>query len=82
MKDEKYGLLPVEDPGFPRGGGANSPGEEAPTYDFANFPKNLHKIERIWTPRGGGVPRAPLRSVTDYKSIKFGGKKNYSQKKN
>ena len=51
----------VADPGFPRGGGANSRG--TPTYDFAKFSQKLHEIERIWTP--GGVPRAPLRSATD-----------------
>ena len=36
----------MADPGFPRGGGANSPGE----------------IERIWAPRGGGArpSRPPL----------------------
>ena len=44
----------VADPGFPRGGGANSPGG-APTYDFANFSRKLHEIERIWTPGGGGT---------------------------
>ena len=37
----------VADPGFPRGGGANSP--RAPTYDFAKFSQKLHEIERIWT---------------------------------
>ena len=40
---------PVADPGFPRGGGANSPGG-APTYDFAKFSQKMHEIERIWTP--------------------------------
>ena len=54
---------PVADPGFPRGGGANSPGG-APTYEIAKFSEKLHEIERIWTPPGGGrVPRAPLRSA-------------------
>ena len=48
----------VADPGFPRGGGAKSPGG-APTYDFAIFSQELHEIERIWA-RGGRVPRAPL----------------------
>ena len=43
---------PVADPGFPRGGGANSPGGGAPTYDFAKFSPKLHEIERIWTPGG------------------------------
>ena len=46
----------VADPGFPRGGGANSPGG-APTYDFAKFSQKLHEIERIWTPRGGARPK-------------------------
>ena len=43
--------MSVADPGFPRGGGANSPGG-APTYDFAKFSQKLHEIERIWIPRG------------------------------
>ena len=47
----------VADPGFPRGGGANSPGGGAPTYDFAKFSQKLHEIERIWTPRGGARPK-------------------------
>ena len=46
----------VADLGFPRGGGANSPGG-APTYDFAKFSQKLHEIERIWTPGGGGGTR-------------------------
>ena len=46
----------VADPGFPRGGGANSPG--VPTYDFAKFFQKLHEIERIWTdPQGGAHPK-------------------------
>ena len=44
----------VADPGFPRGGGANSPGG-APTYDFAKISQKLHEIERIWAPGGGGA---------------------------
>ena len=43
----------VADPGFPRGGGANSRGGGAPTYDFAKYSQKLHEIERIWTPGGG-----------------------------
>ena len=42
----------VADLGFPRGGGANSPGGGAPTYDFAKISQKLHEIERIWTPGG------------------------------
>ena len=44
--------MPVADPGFLRGGGANSPGG-VPTYDFAKISQKLHEIERIWTPGGG-----------------------------
>ena len=44
--------IAVADLGFPRGGGANSPGG-APTYEFAKFSQKLHEIERIWTPGGG-----------------------------
>ena len=49
-------ILPVADLGFPRGGGANSPGG-APTYDFAKIFQKLHEIERIWTPGGGAPPK-------------------------
>ena len=49
---------PVADPGFPQGGGANSPGG-APTYDFAKFSQKLHEIERIWTP-GGARPKLTM----------------------
>ena len=49
----------VADPGFPRGGGANSPGG-APTYDFAKFSQKLHEIERIWAPGGARPSRPPL----------------------
>ena len=46
----------MADPGFPRGGGANSPGGGGvETYDFAKFSQKLHEIERIWIPGGGGV---------------------------
>ena len=51
----------INHPGFPRGGGANFPGG-ALTYEFAKFSQKLHEIERIWTPGGGCVPGAPLRS--------------------
>ena len=45
------GNATVADPGFPRGGGVNSRGGGAPTYDFAKISPKLHGIERIWTPR-------------------------------
>ena len=58
----------MADPGFPRGGGANST-EGALTYDFAKFSQKLHEIERIWTPRGGGASKILLcRSATGNKS--------------
>ena len=44
----------MADPGFPRDGGANSPGGGAPTYDFVKISQKMHEIERIWTPGGGG----------------------------
>ena len=50
-------LLAVADLGFPRGGGANSPGGGAPAYDFAKISQNLHEIERIWTPGGAARPK-------------------------
>ena len=48
-------IMTVADPGFPRGGGANSPGVS--TYDFAKISQKLHEIERIWTL--GGRPLRP-----------------------
>ena len=48
----------VADPGFPRGGGANFPGGRQHTI-LPKFPKKLHEIERIWTPRGGARPLRP-----------------------
>ena len=50
-------IVSVADPGFPRGGDANSQGGVS-TYDFARFSQKLHEIERIWTPEGG-TPHAP-----------------------
>ena len=47
----------MADPGFPRGGDANSPGG-GPTYDFAKISQKLHEIERIWA-LGGGLSLAP-----------------------
>ena len=46
----------MADPGFPGGGGANSPGG-VPTYNFAEFSQKLHEIERIWSPRKGARPK-------------------------
>ena len=49
---------PVADPGFPRGGGANSQGG-APSYDFVNFRRKLHENEEILAATGAHVPCAP-----------------------
>ena len=50
-------LNPVANPGFPRGGAANSPGGGgAPTYDFAKISQKLHEMERIWTPGASLAP--------------------------
>ena len=61
VSPEKQSFVPpksVAVPGFPRGGGANTPGG-VPTYDFAKISQKLHEIERIWTPRGAHIPRPP-----------------------
>ena len=68
----------MADPGFPRGGGANSRGG-APTYDFTKFSQKLHLIERIWTPQRGRASLAPpldpplktIIKLTDYENITF-----------
>ena len=58
--------LSVADPGFPWGGGANSPGG-APTYDFAKFSQNCMKLTRIWNRGGRGASKILLcRSATAY----------------
>ena len=64
------GLAPLQgvavaDPGFPRGGGANSPEGRQHTI-LPNFPENCMKLKEFG-PRGGRgarVSRAPLRSAT------------------
>ena len=45
----------MADPGFSRGGGANS----QKCYYFSIFCRKLHENERIWTPRGGRASLAP-----------------------
>ena len=59
----EYQILPqlsVVDPGFPRGGGANSPGGGCQHTILPSFPPKLHEIERIWTQGGGTRPSCPL----------------------
>ena len=52
--------MSVADPGFPQGGGANSPGGRQHTI-LPYFPKNCMKLKEFW-PRGGGThpSRPPL----------------------
>ena len=51
----------VADPGFTRGGGANSKGASCKAIIWPISPPKLHEIERIWTWGGGGeVSGAPL----------------------
>ena len=50
---------PVADPGYPRGGGANSQGGRQNTI-LPKFPKNCMKLKNIWTRVGGrGVGARP-----------------------
>ena len=49
----KCALAPVADPGFPRGGDANSPGGRQHTI-LPNFPKNCMKLKEFGPP--GGAP--------------------------
>ena len=46
-------MLPVADPGFPRGGGANHQGGGANLLFGRNFPKSCMKMKEFG-PRGGG----------------------------
>ena len=47
----KLPTVSVADPGFPRGGGANSRGG-VPTYDFAKISKNCMKLKEFGPPGG------------------------------
>ena len=57
---------------FPKEG-ANSPGEGAPTYDFAKISQKLHETERIWTPgaRGTHVSLDPPHIYPEIGDAKF-----------
>ena len=52
------------DPGFPRGGGANSLGGGHQHMILPKFPKNCMKSKEFGPPGGARVPCAPLRSAT------------------
>ena len=60
--DTRYFHIPVGDPGFPRGGGANPRGGERQPIIWSIFPANCMKMKKFWA--GGDVPLAPLRSAT------------------
>ena len=62
----------MADPGFPRGGGANSPGGHQHTI-LPNFPKNCMKLKEFGPPGGGASKILLCRSATDeHVYIKFG----------
>ena len=48
--------IPVADPGFPRGGGANSPGGHQHTI-LQKFPKNCMKLKEFGPSGGGAHPQ-------------------------
>ena len=54
--------MAVADPGFPRGGGANSPGGRQHAI-LPKFPKKCMKSKEFGSPGGGGV--RPLRPPLD-----------------
>ena len=49
------------DPGFPRGGSANSKGGCEKLLFGQFFSPKLHKIERIWTQRGAALAPPQIR---------------------
>ena len=54
LQTKKYQCTIVTDPGFPRGGGANSPGGGGRQHTILpNFPKNCMKLKEFG-PRGEG----------------------------
>ena len=56
----------MADPGFPRGGGANSPGGHQHTI-FPNVPKNCMELKEFGPPEGACVPCALFRPSTGNK---------------
>ena len=47
----------MADPGFPRGGGANSPGGGRQHTILPCFPKNCMKLKEFGPPGGGARPK-------------------------
>ena len=45
--NRKFCPIPVADPGFPRGGGANSPGVGRQHTILPKFPKNCMKLKEF-----------------------------------
>ena len=64
MEENLSGGAAVADPGFPRGGGANSPGGRQHTI-LPYFPKNCMKLKEFGPSGGACILRAPLRSATE-----------------
>ena len=58
-------ILPVADPGFPRGGGANSPGGRQNTI-LPKIPKNCMKLKEFGLPGGGASKILLCRYATVY----------------
>ena len=59
---------PVADPGFSRGGDANSPGGGGQHTILPNFPKNCMKLKEFGPPGEGGGRASKIllcRSATD-----------------
>ena len=66
LKCIQFEILPVADPGFPRGGGANSPRGAANIRFCQKFPKTAWNWKNFG-PRGGGASKILLcRSATDF----------------
>ena len=69
LKDDFYLIIlcsmSVADPGFPRGGGTNSPWGGRQHTILPKIPKKLHEIERIWAPGGGASKILLCRSATE-----------------
>ena len=61
--------LPVADPGFSRGGGANSPGGRQHTI-LPKFPKSCMKFKEFGPP-GAASKILLCRSASDYRHVFF-----------
>ena len=48
------------DPGFPKAGGANPPGDGRQHTNLPDFPKNCMKLRKFWSVWGGAPLDPPL----------------------